>query len=78
MQLRIATCMTLPEPDPDRAPLDAALGRAGVEFAWVAWDDNTYDYGGDGQRSPLGYGATDIEAVRELMTQIEEQRDAES
>ena len=45
---------------------------------WRAYDDNTYDYGGDDQRSPLGYGPTDIEAVRELMTQIEEKRDAES
>ena len=48
------------------------------QHAWVAYDENTYDYGGDGQRSPLGYGPTDIEAVRELMTQIEEERDAES
>lgn len=44
MQLRIATCLTLPEPDPDREPLDAALARAGVDFAWLAWDDPAVDW----------------------------------
>lgn len=44
MRLRIATCLTLPEPDPDQAPLDAALAAAGVDAAWVAWDDPAADW----------------------------------
>ncbi|MEO6772562.1 MAG: hypothetical protein ABI467_05995 [Kofleriaceae bacterium] len=39
MNLRIATCVTLPEPDADAAPLAAALERAGIGHALVAWDD---------------------------------------
>ena len=34
--LRLATCLELPERDPDAAPLEAALTAAGVAFAWAA------------------------------------------
>ncbi len=44
MHLRLATCLTLPEPDPDRAPLDAALAAAGIDAAWLAWDDLAADW----------------------------------
>ncbi len=44
MRLRLATCTTLPEPDPDQAPLDEALRAAGVDFAWLAWDDPAVDW----------------------------------
>jgi glutathione synthase/RimK-type ligase-like ATP-grasp enzyme len=44
VQLRIATCLVLPEPDPDRAPLDEALARAGIEARWMAWDDPEADW----------------------------------
>src|SRR5690348_18295226 len=36
--------MTLPEPDPDAAPLDAALAAAGVDARWMAWDDPAADW----------------------------------
>src|SRR5689334_19174533 len=36
--------MTLPEPDPDREPLDAALAQAGVAARWAAWDDPAEDW----------------------------------
>jgi glutathione synthase/RimK-type ligase-like ATP-grasp enzyme len=36
--------MTLPEPDPDREPLDEALARAGVDGRWMAWDDPEADW----------------------------------
>lgn len=39
MRLRIASCLTLPEPDPDAAPLAAALAAAGVDAEVVAWED---------------------------------------
>lgn len=38
MRLRIASCLTLPEPDPDAAPLAAALAAAGVDAEVVAWE----------------------------------------
>lgn len=37
--LRVASCLTLPEPDPDAAPLAAALAAAGVDAAVQGWDD---------------------------------------
>jgi hypothetical protein len=37
--LRIATCMTLPEPDEDEAPLLAALAERGVAARMAAWED---------------------------------------
>lgn len=39
MRLRVATCMVLPEPDPDAAPLAAALATAGFDAELCAWDD---------------------------------------
>lgn len=39
VRVRLATCQILPEPDPDAAPLDAALAAAGVDATWLAWDD---------------------------------------
>ncbi|MBP9206943.1 MAG: hypothetical protein KBG28_23440 [Kofleriaceae bacterium] len=36
-RLHLATCATLPEPDPDAAPLTAALAAAGIEASWVDW-----------------------------------------
>ena len=38
LDLAIATCARLPEPDPDAAPLAAALSDAGLRFAVVGWD----------------------------------------
>lgn len=38
MQLRIATCASLPEPDPDQELLLGALRRAGIEAELCAWD----------------------------------------
>lgn len=42
--LRIASCLTLPEPDPDEEPLSRALREAGVEFAVAGWDDPSVDW----------------------------------
>ena len=42
--LRIATCLTLPEPDPDAEPLDEALRAAGVQAALLGWDDPSVDW----------------------------------
>ena len=44
MKLRIATCMTLPEPDVDEAPLAAALAAGGFEAQLLAWDDPAADW----------------------------------
>ncbi len=38
MRLALATCATLPEPDPDNAPLRAALAANGIDAAHLAWD----------------------------------------
>lgn len=43
-QLRIATCVALPEPDADREPLQQALTDAGIEYQWLAWDDPQADW----------------------------------
>lgn len=42
--LRIASCKTLPEPDPDAEPLAAALEAAGVPAAVLGWDDPEVDW----------------------------------
>ena len=42
--LRIATCVPLPEPDPDEAPLAAALATAGFDARLVGWDDPAADW----------------------------------
>lgn len=38
-------------------------------FDWIATDDSTYD--GDGHH-PMGYGATEQEAISDLLEQLEE------
>ena len=38
MRVALATCTTLPEPDPDAEPLLDALAAAGVDAEMVAWD----------------------------------------
>ena len=40
-------------------------------FDWNAVDDDTYD----GPPSPIGWGATEHEAIADLLTQIEERED---
>jgi len=44
LDLRIATCVALPEPDVDQAPLTAALAAAGQSAALVGWDDPAADW----------------------------------
>jgi glutathione synthase/RimK-type ligase-like ATP-grasp enzyme len=44
MKLRIATCVELPEPDVDEAPLAAALAAGGVDAELVGWDDPAVDW----------------------------------
>jgi glutathione synthase/RimK-type ligase-like ATP-grasp enzyme len=44
MELRIATCRPLPEPDPDEAPLLAALAERGVRARMAAWHDPAEDW----------------------------------
>jgi hypothetical protein len=45
LRVRIATCKQLPEPDPDHAPLAAALAAAGVTAELLGWDDPAADWG---------------------------------
>ena len=40
----LVTCDPLPEPDPDAAPLEAALDEAGLSWRWAAWDDADVDW----------------------------------
>jgi glutathione synthase/RimK-type ligase-like ATP-grasp enzyme len=44
VRLRVATCLELPEPDADAAPLAAALAAAGIDADLLAWDDPTVDW----------------------------------
>ncbi len=44
MDVALATCLSLPEPDHDAAPLDAALRAAGIDAGWLAWDDPRADW----------------------------------
>ena len=40
-------------------------------FDWLAYDDNTYDGAPDsGTRNQLGHGATEQEAIADLMEQL--------
>ncbi len=39
IEIAIASCMTLPEPDPDQRPLTAALEVAGISSRVMPWDD---------------------------------------
>lgn len=42
--LRVATCQQLPEPDPDEAPLAAALAAGGFSAQLLGWDDPAVDW----------------------------------
>lgn len=44
LQIRVATCLALPEPDPDEARLRHALERAGIRARLCAWDDPDVDW----------------------------------
>jgi glutathione synthase/RimK-type ligase-like ATP-grasp enzyme len=44
MDLRLATCRPLPEPDPDEEPLRAALAAHGVRARAAAWNDPDEDW----------------------------------
>jgi glutathione synthase/RimK-type ligase-like ATP-grasp enzyme len=48
MELRIATCRPLPEPDVDEELLLAALAVRGVPARMVAWNDPAEDWGAPG------------------------------
>lgn len=39
MQLALATCLEMPEPDEDRDLLSDAFAEAGIAAEWLAWDD---------------------------------------
>ncbi|MEO1535909.1 MAG: hypothetical protein AAFS11_10190, partial [Planctomycetota bacterium] len=40
----IATCVTLPEPDPDQELMLEALSQAGLDVSLAPWDDDTIDW----------------------------------
>ncbi len=44
MDVALASCVELPEPDPDAAPLAAALDESGLSFAVLAWDDPSVNW----------------------------------
>ena len=44
IDVALASCASLPEPDPDAAPIDEALARAGIRSEVLAWDDPTVDW----------------------------------
>ena len=44
MDVALATCCNLPEPDFDAVPLVEALGAAGMEAGFLAWDDRSVDW----------------------------------
>lgn len=44
MDVALASCRRLPEPDPDAAPLVAALADAGIDARVLAWDDPAADW----------------------------------
>lgn len=46
MRIAIATCRSLPEPDPDEPALLSALAAAGYEAAAIAWDDGAGAFDG--------------------------------
>jgi glutathione synthase/RimK-type ligase-like ATP-grasp enzyme len=45
LDVALATCVNLPEPDADLEPLLGALRGAGIEAAPLAWDDPGADFG---------------------------------
>ncbi len=44
MDVALASCARLPEPDPDAQPLLAALAGAGIDAEVLAWDDPAADF----------------------------------
>ena len=44
LDLALVTCAELPEPDPDAAPLAAALAESGITSEVLAWDDLQADW----------------------------------
>ena len=44
MRIALATCLELPEPDPDEPLLVEALRAAGADVAVLAWDDPAADF----------------------------------
>jgi hypothetical protein len=44
MDVALATCKVLPEPDFDAEPLGEALTAAGIETGFLAWDDRSADW----------------------------------
>jgi hypothetical protein len=44
VDIALVSCVELPEPDRDMAPLEAALRAAGLSCAVVAWDDPSIDW----------------------------------
>ena len=44
VDVALASCRELPEPDPDAAPLSRALSRAGLSARVMAWDDPAEDW----------------------------------
>jgi len=44
MDVALASCARLPEPDPDAAPLAAELSAAGISSEVLAWDDPGADW----------------------------------
>lgn len=67
VDLYLATCRVLPEPDPDAAPLEEALTAAGLRWRWAVWNDPAEDWSAPGAtlirstwdylRDPTGYAA---------------------
>jgi glutathione synthase/RimK-type ligase-like ATP-grasp enzyme len=45
IDVALAGCLSLPEPDPDEAPLLEALRGRGLSAETWAWDDDTVDWG---------------------------------
>ena len=44
IDVALASCLSLPEPDPDAAPLSRALAAAGLAAEVLAWDDPAADW----------------------------------
>jgi glutathione synthase/RimK-type ligase-like ATP-grasp enzyme len=44
VDIALVTCVELPEPDRDMAPLEAAVRAAGLSCAVAAWDDPSVDW----------------------------------
>ncbi len=44
MDVALVSCVELPEPDPDAAPLAEALAAAGIHAQVLAWDDEAADW----------------------------------